>query len=175
MAVLVVVAAAGGCGGTQHSASVSRPVTTASTAASHSTPGAGAQVSSGQSSGSGVIHLSNVGSLSYRCDRATGQVSGTLGGPFQATEAVYVEDDRHRHLRMATLNPPAQLSVSGVQTPVMLWHVIQSTEARTLDVRITVDFRGGSGGAIDCSLTRWTSTTRVISHDKPWSVPAGWL
>ena len=175
MAVLFVVVAAGGCGGTQHSASVSRPATTTSKTASHSTPGAGAQVSSGQSGGSGVIRVPSVGSLSYRCDRATGQVSGTLGGPFQATEAVYVEGDRHRHLRMATNNPPARLSVSGLQTPVMLWHVIQSTEARTLDVRITVDFRGGSGAAPGCSLTRWTSATKTISHDGPWSLPPGWL
>jgi hypothetical protein len=120
--------------------------------------------------------LPGVGSLSYGCDRATRQVSATLGGQFLASESAYVEGDRHRHLRMAGLDPGAHLTVSGVQTPMMLWHVIQSTEPHTFDVRITLDFRGGSSaGAIGCSPTRWTSSTNVITHDKPWKVPAGWL
>jgi len=125
-----------------------------------------------------VITVSGgIGSLRYSCDRAAGRVSATLGGRIEATESVYVEGDGHRHLKAASmvLGP---FAVAGAQTQTMLWHVIQSTEPRTLDVRIMLEFpssAGGSAGARSCSPTRWTATTYVIPHDKAWSAPPGWL
>jgi hypothetical protein len=121
-----------------------------------------------------VITVPGVGSLSYRCDRAKGLVSAMLGGPINATESVYVEGDGHRHLRSASRVDAPPFSVADTRTATLLWHVIQSTEPRTLDVRIAIDFHGSAGGPT-CSPTRWTSTVYVISHQGAWSAPPGWL
>jgi hypothetical protein len=121
-----------------------------------------------------VITVPAVGSLRYRCDRAKGQVSAVLGGQITATESVYVEGDDHRHLRSAQSVATTPFAVADARTATLLWHVIQSTEPRTLDVRIAIDFHAGSGGPT-CSPTRWRSTVYVISHQGNWSPPAGWL
>jgi hypothetical protein len=162
-ALLLVLA---GCGGGSSSTT-----TTTSTAA----PQARGTSHTGRSGGTGVIVLPRgVGSLSYGCDRAHGQVEATLGGRIEATESVYVEGDDHRHLRASRGVSSSPFAVTGARSGTLLWHVIQSTEPRTLDVRIAIDFgRATSGPA--CARTRWTSTVYVISHDKPWSEPPGWL
>jgi hypothetical protein len=121
-----------------------------------------------------VITVPGVGSLSYRCDRAKGQVSAVLGGQITATESVYVEGDGHRHLRSAMSVAPRPFGIAGTKTATLLWHVIQSTEPRTLDVRIAIDFHAAASGPT-CSPTRWRSTVYVISHQGNWSPPPGWL
>src|SRR5262249_10762052 len=115
-----------------------------------------------------------VGSLAYRCDRTRQRVSATLGGRILATESVYVEGDGHRHLSASSSVIASPFAVTGVRSGTLLWHVIQSTEPRTVDVRVMIDFRGGSSGPA-CAPTRWTSTVYVIPHDKKWSEPPGWL
>jgi hypothetical protein len=163
-AVLVLLA---GCGGGSTTST-----TTTTTAAP---PGAARSTHSGQSTGTGVITLpSGVGSLTYRCDSAQQRVSATLGGRILATESVYVEGDDHRHLSASRSVITSPFAVTGVHSGTLLWHVIQSTEPRTVDVRVTIDFHGASGVPA-CSPTRWTSTVYLIPHDKKWSEPPGWL
>jgi hypothetical protein len=156
-----------GCGGSSKSSS-----NTTTSAPSGSTLTA---KSSGQSNGSGVITVpGGVGTLRYSCDRSGKNVSATLGGRILATESVYVEGDDHRHLRTSANVIASPFGVSAVRTGTLLWHVVQSTEPRTVDVRILIDFHGSSG-APTCSPTRWTSAVYTISHDRKWSEPPGWL
>jgi hypothetical protein len=157
-----------GCGGGSSSSSTTATTSTA-------TPQARGTSHAGRSAGTGVIALPRgAGSLSYRCDRTHGQVEATLGGRIEATESVYVEGDDHRHLRSSRSVISSPLAVTGVRSGTLLWHVIQSTEPRTLDVRVAIDFGRASDGPA-CAQTRWTSTVYVISHDKAWSEPPGWL
>ena len=168
LAVATLAAAASGCGGSGGSSSSSASSPAVAPPAAQARP---AVVRSGSSDGAGLITVSGgIGSLRYSCDRASGSVSATLGGRIEATESVYVEGDGHRHLKagMMVLGP---FAVVGARTGTMLWHVIHSTEPRTLDVRIRLQFPTDRG----CSPTRWTATTYVIPHDKPWSPPPGWL
>jgi hypothetical protein len=155
-----------GCGGSKRSSST----TTSAPAGSTLTAKA-----SGQSNGSGVITVpGGVGTIRYSCDRSGQRVSAMLGGRILATESVYVEGDDHRHLRSSTNVSASPVAVTGVRTGTLLWHVVQSTEPRTLDVRVLIDFHGDSG-APTCSPTRWTSAVYTISHDKQWTPPPGWL
>jgi hypothetical protein len=98
-----------------------------------------------------------------------------LGGRIDATEDVFVEGEHRHHLRSATLDAsrPAMESISSAQ---MIWHIIQSTEARTLDgtVRLSV-LEGAAPDGAACAGIRWVSTIGVISHDRKWTVPKGWL
>jgi hypothetical protein len=106
-------------------------------------------------------------------------VSATLGGTIIATESVYIEADHHRHLRagIVGVSGSSRISVAGVRTSSLSLHVIQSTEPRTLDGTIVLDFQPSPQGptAIGCVHTRWTSTVTVIRHDRQWSTPPGWL
>jgi hypothetical protein len=175
LAVAALTAVMSGCGSSSgHSSSITtRP------RARTPAPAAGrrhAAVRSGRSRGSGVIRIVGIGSLSYRCDPRRRRVSATLGGHIEATEGVYVEGDGRRHLRAAS-SVAQPFSVNGARTRTMLWHVIQSTEPRTLDVRVLLDFGAApsAAAAIGCASTRWTTTVYVIPHDKPWSPPPAWL
>jgi hypothetical protein len=176
LAVGALAAAASGCGSSSGHSSSSTTHPRARTPA----PPAGrsqATVRSGHSHGSGVIRIAGIGSLSYRCDPRRQRVSATLGGRIEATEGVYVEGDGRRHLRAAS-RVAQPFSVDGARTRTMLWHVIQSTEPRTVDVRVLLVFGAASGRAataIGCASTRWTTTIYVIPHDKAWSPPPVWL
>jgi hypothetical protein len=155
-----------GCGGSKSSSSTTTSAPSGSTLTAKS---------SGQSNGSGVITVpGGVGTLRYSCDRSGKKVSATLGGRILATESAYVEGDDHRHLRTSANVIASPFGVAAVRTGTLLWHVVQSTEPRTLDVRILIDFHGASG-APTCSPTRWTSAVYTISHDRKWSAPPGWL
>jgi hypothetical protein len=98
-----------------------------------------------------------------------------LGGRIDATESVFVEGEHRHHLRSATLDAsrPAMGNISSAE---MIWHIIQSTEARTLDGTVRLSVLGGAtpNGAA-CAGIRWGSTIGVISHDKKWTVPKAWL
>jgi hypothetical protein len=174
--VPIVVVCAGvllsGCGG-KGSSSTSNTVTRSSAS------GAGGTLRSGQSGGSGAITIPSLGSLTYNCDRVTQRVSATLGGTIIATESVYIEADHHRHLRAGTVgvSGSSRISVVDVRTSSLSLHVIQSTEPRTLDGTIVLDFQPSPQGATatGCARTRWTSTVTVIRHDRQWSTPPGWL
>jgi hypothetical protein len=169
LSVCALAAIVAGCGGSKSSS------TTTTTSTAPPAGVAGAEVHSGQSAGSGLIALPNgVGSLSYRCDHGNQGVSATLGGRILATESVYVEGDAHRHLRASRNVIASPFAVTDARGATLLWHVIQTTEPRTLDVRIAIDFHRAPAGP-DCSPVRWTSTVYVISHSKAWSAPPGWL
>jgi hypothetical protein len=131
---------------------------------------------SGRSGPSGAIPVAALGRIGYRCAR--GAVTASLGGRVAATERVYVEGDRRRHVRAGSVQPPARLGVAAVRDRTLIWHIIQSTEGSTLDGIVTVRFgRGSAGGAgsAACSPVRWTSFIGVISHAGHWTAPRAWL
>ena len=142
---------------------------------------------SGRSGVSGAVRLVSLGTvgarmrvsmgtLSYRCSRLTGASSASLGGRVDATERVYVEADRRRHLRAGTLQPPGRLAIAARGTRTLAWHIIQSSEGWTLDGRIVLRFRPGlAHGGVGCSGVRWTSFVGVISHAGRWTAPRSWL
>jgi hypothetical protein len=166
-ALAVLIAGCGGGG----SSSTATTGTTAGTTGAPPAGAAGGKVQSGQSTGPGVIALPRgLGSLSYRCDHAQRGVSATLGGHILATESVYVEGDGRRHLRASRNVIANPFAVTDAHSTTLFWHVIQTTEPHTIDVRVAIDFHRPS-----CSPTRWTSTVYMISHDKQWTEPPGWL
>jgi hypothetical protein len=174
MAATGALAAFSGCGQTGSS-----PTTPASTPTSPTGPTgiAGVGLRSGQSDGVGAVRVPGLGAVSYRCDRSSQRVSATLGGPFSATETVTVEAEHHRHLRAGTMNPSAQLTVPAAAYRSLTWRLIQSTEPKTIEATITLNFQGASPGAtapIGCSPTRWNSIVNIIRHDKQWSPPPAW-
>src|SRR5438067_10719351 len=139
-AVCAVAVAVSGCGGSSHSSGAGT-TTSATTATSASTSSSNRRpasprylrrtVRSGRTGPSGAIRLASLGTLGYRCD--SGGVSASLGGRVTATERVYVEGERHRHLRAGAVQPPPLLGVAGVRDRMLVWHIIQSTEGSTLD------------------------------------------
>jgi hypothetical protein len=193
-AVCALAVAVSGCGGSSRSsASGTTSSSTTSTSASTSTSVTAAPhyvrrtVRSGASGPRGAIRLASLGTigttrpvslgtLSYRCDRASGLATARLGGRLLATESIYVESDRRRHLRSGTVNPAGNLEVAAVRTRTLVWHIIQSTEGWTLDGIVSLRFDPlGSGGASGCASVRWKSFVGVISHAGRWTAPHGWL
>jgi hypothetical protein len=184
--VCALALVATGCGSSKSSTSASVTTSSSTTATSASTAssrsGTGAvryvrtTVRSGRSGPSGAIPVAALGRISYRC--AGGAVTASLGGRVAATERVYVEGDRRRHVRAGTVQPPSRLAVAPVRDRALVWHIIQSTEGSTLDGIVTVRFGRGAArlaGAAACSPVRWTLFIGVISHAEPWTVPRAWL
>jgi hypothetical protein len=175
------LAALPGCGTTHHARTTqtttasTTPSTTTSSTTTASFGGHSRQF--GHSNGVGVVTTAGLGSISYRCDAATQRVSATLDGAVSATEGVTVEAEQHRHLLAGTVGPPAHLTIPVAAYRSLTWRIIQSTEPRTLEATITLQFhtsQGGSSARIDCSPTRWTREINVIGHDKQWSPPPAW-
>lgn len=177
--VCALALVAAGCGSSKpdRSGSVTTSSSTSATSAStvSSGPGTGTvryvrtTMHSGRPGPSGAIPVAALGRISYRC--AGGAVRASLGGRVVATERVYVEGDRRRHVRAGTVQPPARLAVAAVRDRTLIWHIIQSTEGSTLDGVVTVRF----DAAAACSPVRWTSFIGVVSHAGHWNAPRPWL
>jgi hypothetical protein len=100
-----------------------------------------------------------------------------LGGGVLATEEVTVERDSGKHLLRTTIGPPAQVAVPFAAYRSLIWRIVQSTESKTVEATVKLDFHTGPTGPqrlIDCRLTRWTSTVNIIEHSGKWSLPPAW-
>lgn len=172
VAVAAVTCALTGCGGaTSHRTTSSLPPHPATTESTSS----GAPVQT--PAGTRVVDLPGLGSLGYRCDGTGRRVLASLGGGAIATEGVTVERDSGQHLRRATIDGAARVTVPFGPYRSLIWRVVQSTEARTLEATVRLDFHlRATGGQqlVGCSLTRWTSAVNVIEHAGKWSLPPAW-
>jgi hypothetical protein len=167
----VIWALAGCGGGASHNPISSSSTRSATTEATTSTAPIHAPA------GTPVVDLPGLGSLSYRCDGTGRRVLASLGGGVMATEDVTVERDSGQHLLRATIDGRSQVTVPFAAYRSLIWRVVQSTEPRTLEATVRLDFNTGPAGTrrlIGCSLTRWTSTVNVIDHSGKWSPPPAW-
>jgi hypothetical protein len=183
-AVALVLASCGGSGPSRNSSSPSRSSSTPgrtsaseTTTSKRSAPGAPAPT--GSSGDTQVVDLPGLGSLSYRCDGSGRRVRATLGGTVLATEGVTVERDSGGHLLRGQLGLPghSRITVPFAAYRSLIWRVIQSTEALTVEATVKLDFSTGVGRSTapgNCALTRWSSTVNVIRHDGKWSLPPSW-
>jgi hypothetical protein len=172
VAVGAVIWVLSGCGGGagSHPASSHRS-SAATTAATNPSPPVSA------ASATPVVDLPGLGSLSYRCDTTGRRVLASLGGNVLATEQVTVERDGGEHLLRTTINPPSQVTVPLAPYRSLIWRIIQSTEANTVEATVRLDFHTGAPGrqaSIDCTLSRWTSTVNIVEHTGRWSLPPAW-
>ncbi len=124
--------------------------------------------SGGTTAAVAALTIPGIGTLRYSCSGSPQSAHGLLGGRVLATENVHVQDGSLTHLRAGQLGPPAELSASA-RGAVMLWHIVQSDEARTNDVVLRIAFSPA------CSAARWSTSVRTIGHQGQWRLPAPWL
>lgn len=112
--------------------------------------------------------------LTYRCEGARGVQVAFDARTASATETATVEENRGRHLELATLNRrPGRITVPAARYTTLTLRVIQSTEPETLEATVRLRFNWGKN-TFACSLTSWRATMNVIGHQGPWSVPKAW-
>ncbi len=122
----------------------------------------------GRTRATGTLTMAGIGTLSYSCRGTPPELTGTLAGRIAATETVHVQDGGLVHIRSGQLQPPAALTVR-TRGAVMLWHIVQGTEASTTDIVLRLTFTPG------CTEMRWTSLVLTIDHTGNWHPPSPWL
>lgn len=130
---------------------------------------------SGRSDTSGAIPVLDAGTIRYICTAQLRLTAALIHGVIGEDDSAYIEGAEHRHLRAApsVLALGSRLSVSTASR-IEVWHVIQLTEAYTLDGRVSITATRTSDSNRDCAI-RWVVKVRISGHDGHWAPPRDWL
>lgn len=130
-----------------------------------------------------VVALPGLGELSYRCDSTGQQVASTLtDGPTAYVGAsVTVEGNHgvHLHPRTAITGLTATRTTPFGSYHSLTWRIIVTDEPRTVVVTVRLHFHVGfvedhGQTVIDCALSTFEVSGRVIEHNGRWSNPSPW-
>lgn len=130
---------------------------------------------SGRSDTSGAIPVLDAGTIRYICTAQLRLTAALIPGVIGENDSAYIEGSEHRHLRAAPSVPAlrSRLSVSTA-SGVEFWHLIQVTEAYTLDGRVSITAARTSNSNGDCAI-RWIAKVRISGHVGRWAPPRDWL